>query len=118
MPTVRVIKHFILQHDDGRKVEYIPGRYEVDEETAAHWYFQAHLEGYEEPPPPDGTQQYAQKMLNVEQAVRMGEPVADQGQKPAPTPPGTQRAEPDTHYFAGEKITHPEGPSWLPGKAL
>jgi hypothetical protein len=117
MPVVRVVKHFILQHDDGRKVEYIPGNYDVDEETAAHWYFQAHLEGFVEPDPADGTQQYAQKMLIAEQAVRMGEPESAQGQKAAPTPDGVARAEPTPVYFAGEPIKNPEGPSWLPGKA-
>lgn len=115
MPIVRVVKQFILQTDDGKRTNYIPGTYDVPDEIAEHWYFKCHLEGYVEPPPPDGTHQYAQRMLFAEQAVRMGERPEDQGQKPAELPPGTETARP-VHYFAGEEIKHPEGPAWLTGR--
>jgi hypothetical protein len=134
MAVVHVMKRFTLQLNpvqigespdengklvkvfaEARKIEYLPGHYDItDEEILSHWYFQAHLEGYQEPPPPDGTPQYAAQMLKVEQAVRMGESVADQGQKPeqTPQPEGIERAVP-VHYFAGRPIPDENSPAWM-----
>jgi hypothetical protein len=137
MPIVRVARRFTLQLDpvqigeapdqagkmvpvfaEARKIEFLPGTYDLPEEIADHWYLKANLEGYVPPEPADGTMQYAEKMLRVEQAVRMTEPVEEQGQKPAdtPMPPGVERATP-VHYFAGQPMPEPPlqgGPSWLP----
>jgi hypothetical protein len=134
MAIVRIAKRFTLQLDpkqigeaadengkmvpvyaEARRIEFLPGTYDIaDPEITEHWYLKCHLEGYEEPPIPDGTAQYAQKMLNVEQAVRMAEPVEDQGQKPAdtPMPQGVERAVP-VHYFAGQPIPDQQQPAWL-----
>ena len=102
MPIVRVAKRFMLRmNEDDRPVEYLPGRYEVSDEVADHWYFKAHLEGYVAPEPPDGTVQYAQRKLIAEQAVRMSGSEEAQLQPPAPLPPNVERAAPAPNYFAG-----------------
>ena len=111
MPMINVAKPFILTLATG-KTYYEPGEQEVDAEVAEHWFTQAHLVGFEEPPPPRGSQQYAQAALNTEQAVRLAEPVSGNLQPPAPLPPDVERAASRTglvpdgaHYFAGQPQT-------------
>jgi hypothetical protein len=136
MPVVKIVKRFTLQLNpvqigeapdengklvpvfaEARKIEFLPGIYDLPDEQAEHWYLKCHVEGYVDPPPPDGTTQYAAQMLKVEQAVRMAEPVEEQGQKPeqTPSPEGVERAVP-VHYFAGNPMPEQPQPrpSWLP----
>lgn len=108
MPIITVVKAFTLATEGGGKLHYTPGEYEVDDATAEHWFVQAHLAGFVEPMPEPGTAQYAQRMLNVEQAVRNATPVAPNLQPPAPLLPDVVRVASrtglvpeDTHFFAG-----------------
>ena len=98
MPIIQVVKAFMLKDDKHKLTEYKPGRYEVDRETADHWYVKAHLEGFIEPPPKVGTQQQAE--LLAAQASRLAEPADAQGQPPAESP-ATERA-PEIR-FAGRR---------------
>jgi hypothetical protein len=62
MPEIRVAKRFFLQHPEGVMTEYVPGIYDVPAEVAAHWYTQAHLQGFAPPPPGPGAVEYAAMM--------------------------------------------------------
>ncbi len=42
MQTIQVDKRFVLTQQDGTTREFLPGRHEVDDDTASHWYVQAH----------------------------------------------------------------------------
>jgi hypothetical protein len=103
MPIIHVAKRFMLKDDNNRLTEYEVGRYEVTQEIADHWYVQAHLEGFVEPPPRVGTEQAQQAF--AEQAARMAEPTDAQTQKPAPSP-ATQQAKPERR-FAGRDVPKP-----------
>lgn len=112
MPVINVAKRFMLRMSDKAPlVEYLVGRYDVTDEIAGHWYVQAHLEGFEPPPPMRGTTQFAQHALEVAQAVRMAEPVSEQKQQPAPPPPAVSANMPS--LGAGEV---PEGAVYFAGK--
>jgi hypothetical protein len=112
MPIVRVVKPHML-NIDGKLTQYLTGQYEVSDEVAGHWYFKMHLEGYEEPPPPEGTHQYAAVQI-AEQAARLGEPVSEQGQKAKNTPLPQGVTQPETHYFAGKpQPEDPKATSWM-----
>ena len=90
---IRVAKRFMLQTADGM-TQYLPGVYDVDPATADHWYVKAHLEGFKEPPRPQGPS-FAQASLKAMQAVRMAQPVgAMQEQAQAAPPPGVPTAAP------------------------
>lgn len=56
MPEIIVAQGFTLQLDDGTKRVFTPGRHDVDEATASHWFVAPHLfrepEPEPEPPPP------------------------------------------------------------------
>lgn len=113
MPIIEVAKRFVLRTDDGKSTEYLVGRYDVPDEVAEHWYVKPHLVGAAPVAPP---QPYAQSQLVIEQAVRMGEPVAEQLAEPAPAPPGTVTARTEV-TFAGPKVEDKSvGISWA-GKA-
>ncbi len=109
MPIINVVKSFLFPTDAGL-LHYDPGEYDVDEDTASHWFVQAHLEGYQEPEPSMANPAYSQIKLAMEQAVR--QPVAAPArmeQPRAPLPPNvihaTSRngAVPEgAHYFAGQ----------------
>ena len=109
MPMITVVKPFTHTTPKG-KLYYAVGEYDVDEAVASDWFVQAHLAGYEEPMPPRGSAQYAQRMLNTEQAVRRATPVNGGSlQPPAPLPPDVERVASRTglvpegaHYFAGQ----------------
>ena len=108
MPMIKVVKGFLLPAEGGT-MHYAPGEYDVDEATANHWFVQAHLEGFVEPPPRQGTPQYAQAMLNVEQAVRRAQPVGPSTQPAAALPPDVVHVASRSgmvpegaHYFAGQ----------------
>ena len=106
---IHVVKGFLLPTEGGAPpLHYAPGEYEVDEAVAEHWFVKAHLEGFVEPEPRQGTAQYAQAMLNVEQAVRRNLPAPSTNQPQAPLPPDVVHVAsrsgtvPDgAHYFAG-----------------
>jgi hypothetical protein len=119
---VRVVKRVMITHEprqigetkdaDGTvlpifetmpaQTVYEPGEYDVTQETADHWYFKAHLEGFVPPPPPLGSDQYAQRALMAEQATRQGEPQAEAAQEPAPVVPNATVATPVR--FAGKPV--------------
>jgi hypothetical protein len=92
MPTITVVKQFMLKDDNHRLTEYLPGTYDVDEAVAEHWYVQAHCEGFVEPPPKVGHEQYAQTALLAAQAARVGESTEAQKQPPAPSAEVSTRA--------------------------
>jgi hypothetical protein len=120
---VRVVKRVMITHEprqigetkdaDGKvlaifetmpaQTVYEPGEYDVTQETADHWYFKAHLEGYQPPPPPIGSDQYAQRALMAEQATRQGEAQAEAVQTPAPALSNATVATPATR-FAGKPV--------------
>lgn len=100
MPVIEVANRFMLQIDyDTPLVEYQPGRYEVSDEVAEHWYVKMNLVGAK--PWENAAMTAAQKTLLVEQAVRMAEPVSDQGGQLPEAPPGTIPAGRAEHFFAG-----------------
>jgi hypothetical protein len=107
MPKIKVVRAFTHTTAEG-KLHYTPGEYDVDDAIAEDWYVQAHLEGYQEPVPAPGTMQYAQAVLNAEQAVRRAQPAGPPTQPPAPLPPDVVRVATRSgnvpegaHYFAG-----------------
>jgi hypothetical protein len=112
MPVVRVVKGFILNLDTKRKIRFEPGEYTVDQEIADHWYFKAHLEGYEEPPPARGTLEFARAAQGVaiaEISARTGEAPERIVPRAAELPPSVLIAKPDggttqPHYFAGDPM--------------
>jgi len=90
---IRVAKRFML-NDGVEMKQFLPGIYDVDKATADHWYVKAHLEGFVEPPRPDGPS-FAQSSIKAQQAVRMMQPVgAKQEQPEAAPPPGVATAQP------------------------
>jgi hypothetical protein len=118
MAIINVAKSFIHNTATG-KLFYAVGEYDVDEAIADDWYVKAHLEGCAEPDPARGSAQYAQAMLNTEQAVRKAEPVAVSIQPHAPLPPDVMQVASRTalvpegaHYFAGK----PQEDKPLPGQ--
>jgi hypothetical protein len=99
MPVIEVANRFILNLGEGvPQVEYAPGRYEVTDEVAEHWYVKANLVGAK---PVNTTMTTAQKMLIVEQAVRMHEPVDAQEQEPAKQSNVLEASTKPEHFFAG-----------------
>jgi hypothetical protein len=117
MPLINVVRGFTHTTEAG-KLRYEPGEYDVDEATAEDWFVKAHLEGFVDPMPARGSTQYAQAMLNTEQAVRRAQPVGPPTQPPAPLPPDVVMAasrtglvSEDAHYFAGK----PQVDKPLPG---
>jgi hypothetical protein len=108
MPVIHVVKPFMLQLEHGKLTEYIVGRYEVTDEVAKHWYVQAHIEGFVEPPPATGTEQQA--VLLATQAARLNESVEKQEDKQMPPllPPRNR-----TVQFAGRRDM-PKEPNQTP----
>ena len=107
MPMINVVKPFTHTTASG-KLYYSAGEHEVEDAVADDWYVKAHLAGFTEPPPSRGTLQYAQAMLNTEQAVRRNQPSPPINQPLAPLPPDVvavasrSGAVPEgAHYFAG-----------------
>jgi cell envelope opacity-associated protein A len=99
MPVIDVATRFILNlGDDVPQVEYSPGRYEVSDEVAEHWYVKANLVGAK---PADPGISAAQKMLLVQQAVRMAEPVSEQAPAPIAQPGVLNAGAKEEVYFAG-----------------
>jgi hypothetical protein len=105
MPTIKVLKRFLLKDEKDQLTEYLPGDYDVSDEIANHWYVVAHCEGYQAPPPPMGTAQYAAAELRVAQAARIGAPPGTVTQRP-PEPGSPVN-------FAGRAL--PQTPNQLPG---
>jgi hypothetical protein len=140
MPTIHVVKAFIYQTPDERKQQFNPGIYDVPDDTANHWFVQAHLAGYVTPPRQTAPS-YQQMELEVMQAVRRNEPVATQvasaqpppqanaevmtptGDLPAPNPDDMRgwvdMSERKMHTFAGKPAEALDGPtiSLLPSSA-
>ena len=44
MPSINVLKGFKLTRDDGSVQEFYPGKQDVSDADAKHWYVQAHLD--------------------------------------------------------------------------
>ncbi len=104
MPIINIVKPFML-NENNRLTEFRVGRYDVTDEVASHWYVQAHMEGYVEPPPKTGTEQQA--TLLAQQAARMNEPVEAQTQE-------AQSRDKPEFVFAGRRIPKPnETPSFI-----
>jgi hypothetical protein len=135
MPTIHVVKKFTFQHDpkqtgsyvdpktekvvpvfavEGERQEFLPGFYEVPDHVAEHWYVQAHLANFVDPPPQRAQPDYAQRVAIAARAGRNGTSMEEAEPKPAPPPPGVQPA--PRHYFAGQPIEDketPQAPSWM-----
>jgi hypothetical protein len=118
MPTIKVAKPFIHTTESGKR-HYSLGEHDVDDDVAEDWYVKAHLEGAPTPAPARGSMQYAQAMLNTEQAVRRNLPTAQISQPPAPLPPDVVQVASRSgmvpegaHYFAGG----PQEDKPLPGQ--
>jgi hypothetical protein len=110
MPVITVVKPFLFRPAEGEPTRYYePGEYEVDDATADHWFVRAHLEGYVQPEPAQGTFGYAQAKLNAEQAVRRTDlPAMTSTQPRAPISPEAIKVASRSsmipegaHYFAG-----------------
>jgi hypothetical protein len=99
MPVIDVATRFILNLGESvPQVEYAPGRYEVSDEVAEHWYVKLHLVGAK---PAETHQTMAQRTLLVEQAVRMHEPVSAQEPEPPKQPNVLEAGGKPEHFFAG-----------------
>ena len=106
MPIIHVAKRFVLQGDDHKLTEYKVGTYDVEDWVADHWFTQAHMEGYVEPPPKTGTEQQA--TLLAQQAARLNEPVENQTQE------AQQSRDKPEFVFAGRRIPKQnETPSFI-----
>lgn len=58
MAEITVAKPFKLTLDSGEIKEFDVGEHTVDKEVAEHWFTKAHLEGFEPPPPPEGSHEW------------------------------------------------------------
>jgi hypothetical protein len=97
---------------EGERVEFVPGPVDVPEHIANHWYVQAHLEGFVEPPPKPTMADFAQRQLLAARAARNNTSVDEAAPPPAVSPRGV----PAAHYFAGHKLEDqpaPPVPSWV-----
>lgn len=121
MPLITVVKPFILTlnpvqvgtapNEQGKempvfaepeRLQFSPGVYDVTDDIAGHWYVQPHLQGYQPPPPQQGTAQYAQQAVLAAQGVRMMNPMAGS----IPPPPQTLPATPQPQV-AGQSMNAP-----------
>jgi hypothetical protein len=142
MPIIDIAKPFTLHlpkqigkddkdnpifDNDGERINFTPGLWEVTEEIAKHWYVGPHLVGYVDPGPAPGTQQYAEQALRAAQAARQTVGVQKLGQPAAKLPPDTIPAEAHpqvasrsgmvsegAHYFAGQ----PQQDKQIPGSPV
>jgi len=118
MPTITVVKPFMLQLDprpipgapptiDAQgnpvapivlpdKIVFVPGVHEVSPEVAEHWYTKLHLDDYEEAPPTPGMAEYAAAEIAAEAAPGLMPHPGDVGTQPraAAPPASAQRSVP------------------------
>jgi hypothetical protein len=131
MPTISVAKAFTLQLEpkqigvekdkdgketplyaqEGERLRFDKGVYDVPDWVAAHWYVLPHLDGYVEPPPRPEMADYVQRVEQASQAARNSVAVEEVKQRPPPLPPGVQSA---ASFFAGHEVTTSSLPDPLP----
>jgi hypothetical protein len=58
MAKITVATPFKLTLDNGEVKVFDVGEHAVDKEVAEHWFTKAHLEGFEPPPPPEGSHEW------------------------------------------------------------
>jgi len=114
MPVIDVARRFVLTLD-GEQTEYLPGRHEVSDAVATHWFTVPHLAGNAAPEPPPAT--YEQKLEAARQATHDMDPM--RVPRPVEAPPsardlmGVSGGMPDNAvYFAGG----PQQDRALPGQ--
>jgi hypothetical protein len=67
---VKVVKPFILNHDNGTKEPFAAGIHEVPSHVADHWYFKAHTDKAPKDKLELGTPQYASAMKALAESRR------------------------------------------------
>ncbi len=84
MPTIHVVKKFILTTKENPPQVYVPGVYEVDDETASHWFVQPHLYGYtDNSAPAVGTPAYVAMAKQRAEETRLAYEAATEAAKAA-----------------------------------